>query len=313
MLSRTAENLYWLARYVERAENMARLLDVAGRMTGLALESEFNATEWHSAIVASGCADAFFERHERATPAEVIHYLVRDPENPSSIRACLDAARRNARAVRVALTSDMWEAINTTWIEMGTFDEDALAVERIRPFLDWVKERSQLFGGAANTTMLRNDAYCFVRLGTSAERADNTARILDVKYHVLLPEHATVGGTIDYYQWAAILRSISALRAYHWIYRDRVQPWLVAELLILRPEMPRSLASCLGEITRTLEFLADAYGERGESDRLAGQIYSRLRFGRIKQVFDSGLHEFLDGFIAENAALGDEIAKQYLM
>jgi uncharacterized alpha-E superfamily protein len=263
--------------------------------------------------VASGCRQSFDANHQDVTAEAVLDHLVRDADNPSSIFSCLATARHNARAVRTALTADMWEAINTTWHELGEFGDDVLAAERIRPFLDWVKERSQLFGGSANTTMLRNDAYWFVRLGTFAERADNTARILDVKYHVLLPDYEPVGGMLDYYQWAAILRSVSALRAYHWVYRDRLKPWLVAELLMLRPEMPRSLASCLTEITATLDMLADEYGKRGESHRLAGQIHSQLRFGKIERIFETGLHEFLIRFIDDNQTLGDEIAKQYLM
>jgi uncharacterized alpha-E superfamily protein len=183
----------------------------------------------------------------------------------------------------------------------------------MRPFLDWVKERSQLFGGAANNTMLRNDAYWFVRLGTFTERADSTARILDMKYNVLLPDYEAIGGTLDYYQWAAILRSVSALRAYHWVYRDRLKPWLIAELLILRPEMPRSLVACLSEIARTLDVLAEAYGVRGECHRVAGQLHSQLRYGKIEAIFKGGLHEYLTGFIDENALLGREISRQYLV
>ena len=160
--------------------------------------------------------------------------------------------------------------------------------------------------------MLRNDAYWFTRLGTFIERADNTARILDVKYNVLLPEHESVGGTLDYYQWTAILRSVSALRAYHAIYRDRLKPWLVAELLILRPEMPRSLANCFNEITTHLEMFAQTYGARGECHRRAGQLHARLRYGRIDDVFQQGLHEFLTDFIDNTTLLGDDIAKQYL-
>ena len=176
----------------------------------------------------------------------MIDYLVRDPDNPSSIFSCLETARRNARAVRTALTVDMWDALNETWLKA----RDARRF-RLRPpsdlleLLDWVKERSLLFIGAYANTMLRNDAYYFTRLGTFIERADNTARILDVKYHVLLPQHEGVGGALDYYQWQAILRSVSALRSYHWVYQERLKPWLVAEFLILRPEMPRSLLELL--------------------------------------------------------------------
>ena len=313
MLSRTAENLYWIARYMERAENIARLLSVGQRMSILSLDTDVHAAEWSSTLLATGCAESYAAKYGEPEAQTVIDYLARDPDNPSSILACLETARRNARAVRIALTSDMWEAINTTWLDLSRFGEGDLTQERIRPFLDWVRERSELFSGAASNTMLRNDAYWFVRLGTHIERADSTARILDVKYHVLLPEHQRVGGALDYYQWSAILRSVSALRAYHWVYRDRLKPWLVAELLMLRQEMPRSLVSCLGEIARTLDVLAEAYGTRGECHRLAGHLHSQLRYGKIDTIFKGGLHEYLTGFIDENAVLGQEISRQYLM
>ena len=312
MLSRTAANLFWLGRYVERAENMSRLIDVGMRMSSLSRDREANASEWHSTIVAAGCEKSFDGKYEGASASAVIHHLVRDPDNPSSILSCIETARQNSRAVRTALTVDMWEAVNQTWLESRQLAAEEFSIERVRRFLDWVKERSLLFGGAVTNTMLRNDAYWFTRLGTFVERADSTARILDVKYHVLLPEFETVGGSLDYYQWASILRSVSALRAYHWIYRERLKPWLIAELMILRPEMPRSLFNCLQEITRYLDLLAGAYGVRGECHRLAGQMHSRLRYAKIDDVFQHSLHDFLTEFIDSNVVLGDEIAKLYL-
>jgi uncharacterized alpha-E superfamily protein len=312
MLSRTADNLYWLARYFERAENTARLLDVGLRMWSLSLVAGGDASEWHSTILASGCEKSFYAKHNQATAENVIHHLCQDLENPSSILSCLETARRISRAVRVALTADMWEAVNASWHEARKLKGESFSLANVHGTLDWVKESSLRFSGASMNTMLRNDAYWFTRLGTFIERADNTARILDVKYHVLLPEYESVGGTLDYYQWTAILRSVSALRAYHAIYRDRLKPWLVAELLILRPEMPRSLLNCLNEITRHLEFFAEAYGTRGECHRRAGQLHARLRYGKIQDVFQAGLHEFLTEFIDTTALLGDDIAKQYL-
>ena len=312
MLSRTAGTLCWLARYVERAENMARLLDVALRMSSLPLDAAEMADEWHSAIVAAGCEQSFYAKHERASAETVIDHLARDPDNPSSILSCLETARRNGRAVRTALTADMWEAVNATWLETRKLTRDDFAPARVGRVLDRVKERSLLFGGAVGATMLRSDAYWFTRLGTFVERADNTARILDVKYHVLLPKPDAVGGLVDYYQWTAILRSVSALRSYHWVYRDRLEPWNVAELLILRPEMPRSLRSCLDEIARHLDILGQAYGTRGECHRLAGEIDARLRYGKIESIFQTGLHEFLTEFIDTNTVLGEEIGRHYL-
>ena len=313
MLSRTADSLYWLARYVERAENTARTVLVGHWMASMARSLGNPGNEWESTLMASGCAPGYRAKHSEVTPAGVVDYLVRDPENPSSLVSCIETARRNARAVRTALTVDMWNALNETWLRMREKLVSGFTPDQVSEVLEWVKQRSQLFNGAYANTMLRNDAYYFARLGTFLERADNTARLLDVKYHVLLPQSEGIGGALDYYQWQAILRSVSGLRSYHWVYHERLKPWLIAELLILRPEMPRSLVSCYDEIARTLELLADAYaGKRGECHRLAGEVYARLRYGRIQDVFQLGLHEFLTEFVDRTTILGDEIAALYL-
>lgn len=312
MLSRTAENLYWLARYVERAENIARMLDVSLGMSNVPFDSGTEGSEWHSTIVSAGCEETFYKKYQRPSADAVIHHLVRDAENPSSIMSCLATARRNSRAVRTALTVDMWEAINGTWLEARSLGDDAFKADRIRRLLEWVKERSLLYSGAATSTMLQTDAYWFTRLGTFVERADNTARILDVKYNVLLPRHESVGGTLDYYHWAAILRSVSAHRAYHWVYRDRLKPWLVAELLILRPEMPRSLITCVRQMNYFLDVLANAYSARGECHEFAAQFQTGLAGSSIEQIFQDGLHEFLTRFIDQNVELGQKISRHYL-
>lgn len=314
MLSRTADNLYWLARYVERAENIARIVTVGNRMASMTLSLGNPGNEWHSTLIASGSEAGFFKKYGEAAGPDVIHYLVRDRDNPSSILSCLETARRNARAVRTALTIDMWEALNGTWLKMHEGEEALSAPERLVDFLEWVKERSLLFSGAYNNTMLRDDAFHFTRLGTLLERADNTARILDVKYHVLLPPGEDVGGAIDYYHWQAILRSVSALRSYFWVYNDRLKPWLVSELLMLRPEMPRSLVSCYDGIVRHMDALAESGGgRRGECHRIAGELYARLKYGRIQDIFDTGLHEFLTDFIERSGLLGNEISRFYLI
>ena len=312
MLSRTADSLFWLARYVERAENVARIVAVAHRMSSVARSLGSGGNEWLSTLIATGCEPGFFAKYSEAVSSDVVDYLVRDPDNPSSIVSCLETARRNARAVRTALTADMWEALNGTWLSAR---ERAAASrnDAVMDFLEWARERSQLFNGAYASTMLRNDAYYFTTLGTFLERADNTARILDVKYYVLLPQDEDVGGALDYYQWQSILRSVSALRSYHWVYPERLQPWLIAELLILRREMPRSLLSCFEQITRHLDLIAEAYGgKRGECHRLAGEMHAKLRFGRIEAIFQTGLHEFLTEFIDRSVLLGSEISRLYL-
>ena len=243
---------------------------------------------------------------------------VLDRANPSSICNCLENARAAGRAVRTALTAETWTAINDAWLELKRFEAshrfsrpmDRVALTR---FLDYVKKASLDFDGSCYRTMLRNDAYYFNRLGIFIERADNTARLLDVKYHLLLPSTESIGGSLDYFQWVAILRAVSAATAYHWVYRDRVKPWLIAELLLLRPEMPRSLMSCHDQIVQYLELIAEAYGgKRGECHRLAGAMHARLRYGRIQDIFQSGLHEFLTDFIDRSIALGEEISSHYL-
>jgi uncharacterized alpha-E superfamily protein len=313
MLSRTADTLYWLARYVERAENTARIIDAALRLSTLPVGYSGSTNEWESAVAATGNL-ALFQRHfGEATQANVVSFLAFSPDNPSSIRSCLDVARANARAVRTALTIEMWEAINGAWLEVKRFDGATMTRPRLGEFLSFVKEASLRFDGSAHRTMLRDDGFDFFRLGIYLERADSTARILDVKYHVLLPEGQAVGGGLDYFQWSSILRSVSALTGYHWVYRESLKPWLVADLLILKGQMPRSLTSCYENISRHLDHIARAYGRQGPAQRQARHTYARLQSMEIKAVFQQGLHEFLVDFIAENNRLGQAITDQYLL
>lgn len=311
MLSRTADSLFWLSRYVERADYLARVLEAATRLSALPRAYGTGTNEWESALATAGCRDLFQRFHETPSAANVTDFLAFSEDNPASIRKCLEIARTNARAVRTALTSEMWEAINGAWLELQQMPAHADADGLMR-FLDWVKEVSLRVDGSGYRTMLRNDAYWFARLGIFIERADNTARILDVKYHVLLPEHAVVGGGIDYAQWAAILRAVSALTSYHWVYRQGLQPWLIADLLILNQQMPRSLAACYEAIVGNLERLGSDYGRHGEAQRLARSTYVQLQNSRIEQVFQGGLHEFISAFIVNNNRLGGAIAAQYL-
>ncbi|MGO4707052.1 alpha-E domain-containing protein [Microvirga sp. 2MCAF38] len=313
MLSRDADSLYWLSRYVERAENTARVLDVAYRMASMPIAyNEAHTNEWESALVTAGAIDQFKTVYDEVTPERVIEFLAFSDVNPSSIQRCFDTARQNARSVRGSLTSEMWEAINSAWLDLRRFRAEKVQVENLPAFLNLVKETSLRYDGSALRTMLRNDAYWFSRLGVYIERADNTARVLDVKYHVLLPKDSEVGGGIDYYQWAAILRSVSALVSYQWVYHQNLRPWLVADLLILREEMPRSLAACYSALSRHLDDIGHRYGTSGPSQRLARAAHARLANQTIEDIFQHGLHEFLEEFIAENSNLGIAITNQYL-
>jgi uncharacterized alpha-E superfamily protein len=312
MLSRTADSLYWFSRYIERADYLARVLEAAMRLSALPIRREDAENEWASALATAGCRQAYDALYDRVSPAKVTRFLAFSGRNPTSIRNCLKIARRNARAVRTALTVEMWETINGAWLELQQIDFDSFDVSRMARFLEWVKEISLRVDGSGYRTMLRNDAYWFARLGVFVERADNTARILDVKYHVLLPEQVEVGGGVDYSQWAAILRAVSALTASHHVYHESLKPLLIADLMILNQQMPRSLAACYGAICANLDSLADAYGKQGEAQRQARAIRNGLARTRIEQIFQSGLHEYCSAFILDNARLGSAIGEQYL-
>jgi uncharacterized alpha-E superfamily protein len=298
---------------MERADFLARILDAASRFASIPASYGSGQDAWTSAVASSGMSQAFYAKHKLADEASVRDFLAFDSSNPGSIRSCLEAARHNARSVRTALTVELWESINNTWNDLQTYRPRGSDREAFTSFLDWVKAASLAFDGAAHRTMLRNDAYWFLRLGGEIERVDNTARLLDVKYHLLLPEGEKVGGGLDYFQWTTLLREVSALTAYRWVYRESVKPWLVADLLILNRQMPRSLASCQESIVFYLDLMANAYGRRGLSQRLASAALSRLASARIEEIFQSGLHEFISGFIVENARLGAAITDQYLV
>lgn len=307
-----ADSLYWLSRYVERAENLARSLDTAQRMTGLPSSYAGSTNEWESVVITAACKDSFDEIYSDATRANVLEYIVGSKANPCSVLACIATARNNARSVRTALTSEMWEILNDAWNETRTVDPRNLPQKDLSRFLASVKEASLRFDGAAYRTMLRTDHFWFQRLGTFIERADSMARLLDVKYHLLLPDDERVGGSLDYFQWASLLRSVNALTSFHWVYRESVQPWLVADFLILRPEQPRSLISCYKELNEYLDQIAEAYGRQGPAQRRVRATLSQLSNAKIDDVFQSGLHEFLESFIAQNNELGQAISQQYL-
>ncbi|MCP4384133.1 MAG: alpha-E domain-containing protein [Hyphomicrobiales bacterium] len=313
MLSRTADTLFWLGRYVERADNIARIIDAANRLATVPDSLAGESSEWEPALAAAGALDAFAERKAPLERDAVVDFLAFDGSNPSSIKNCLGIARSNARSVRTALTSEMWETINEAWLEIKRYDRSRMDRQTLNEFLSRVKEVCLRFDGSAYRTMLRHDAYWFLLIGFYLERADNTARILDVKYHVLLPHEARVGGGLDYFQWSSILRSVSALTAYRWVYHDSLKPWLIADLLVLNDQMPRSLASCYENLTTLLDELSLAYGRQGPAQRAVRSIRTRLQNTEIAEIFqDTGLHEFLTEFIDENARLGLTVTDQYL-
>lgn len=311
MLSRTADSLYWVGRYVERADFLARILDSTLRLSAVPTHDGDANAAWRTALDSAGVGGAFAASGRQVSEMAAREFIAFNDENPSSIVNCITRARTNARSVRTALTVELWEAINGAW---NALDEQGRPARRAEfaEFLGWVKSVTLLVEGAASRSMLRNDAYWFLRLGAALERADNTARLLDVKYHLLLPEGEPVGGQLDYFQWTTLLRQVSALTAYRWVYRDSVKPWLVADLLVLNRQMPRSLASCQASIVEYLERLAADYGRRGPAQRIASARLGRLEEASMDVIFQSGLHEYIDDFLAENARLSQAVTEQYL-
>ncbi len=311
MLGRTANDLFWLSRYLERAENIARLLEVGYRIALLPRDDASSNTEWRSTLQSAACEHGYTAKYEQLQTHDVVNFLLFDRDNPSSIRSCLAAARHNARAQRIALTREMWECLNSAWLEFEAIDPRSLDSDALPGLLDWIKERSAAYRGALLNTILRNDTYHFSQLGTFLERADNTARILDVKYYVLLPRPEMIGSGVDNVQWGAILRSVSAHRSYRWVYRDSYRPWKIADYLILNREMPRSLMSCYGEITTALTDLCGLYGSAEPCLDSAQSTLALLDSSDMTSLFQAGLHEFIEDFLGRNSRLGEEISQSY--
>ena len=309
LLGRTANGLYWMNRYIERTENMARLLDAGLRMA--LTRSASSSEEWSSVLLSAGVGQAFHDRYEEIAPETVSDFLLRDPANGSSVMSSMDIARTNARMVRTALTRETWESINEAWMALKRMLAAPVEQRDLPSVLDAIKRETALIRGSFYGTMLRNEIFDFSQLGTFVERADNTARILDVKYYVLLPSIEWVGSTLDNYQWESILRSVAAHRSYRWVYEAEYRPTSIADFLILNGRMPRSLAFCYRFITEHLDFLAKAYGVRHPSHTTAAQTLEKLNVGSIKNMFDAGLHEFLVEFIRDNNRLGNEIAQDF--
>jgi uncharacterized alpha-E superfamily protein len=307
MLSRTADNMFWMGRYMERADATARLIEMGHRMAMLPGSNEMD--EWRSVAAASGSAPDIAGA-KSLNAAEVVERLLLDPENLSSIRSCLNSARANGRAIRTALTQDMWEALNDGWRQLGQMDAET-ALRSLPSLLEWTKNRTAAFRGASEISLLRNDGYFFLRIGGLIERADMTLRLLDVKYYVLLPETDVVGGGRDYHQWTSVLRATSALRAYHHVYKGDYSPWGIADFLILNAIFPRSLNFCYRSIAHYLDELDRLYGECHACQETARNMVARLDGLGIEQLFQSGLHEFISEAIETTRRLAGEISRAY--
>ncbi|MDC6168073.1 alpha-E domain-containing protein [Paucibacter sp. XJ19-41] len=319
MLSRTASQLFWMSRYLERAENLVRMLDVTHSLS-LLPQSRGAMTELAAPLAVTGTLESFTQSQSSLDPEHLFNFMALDLANPASVLSCLKGARENAHAVRGQITAEMWEAINSTWLEARSFPKRG--IPSVSSFFDWVKERSHLFRGATYGTLQRNDAYNFIRLGTFIERADNTARLLDVKSQLiepavesLVPVDVPVESAPDFYAWSALLRSLSAFEAYHAVYRESLDGRRVTELLILRPDIPRSLRACCDEIVAILPHIEAKPGAQDagrEVKRLAGQLALRLEYGAVDEILDAGVHRWLTQFLEESAQLANAIREAYL-
>jgi len=312
MLSRTADHLFWMARYTERAENTARMLDVNVQTSMLPQSEAETAQGWRAMLGISELQHAFDQKYQTLEGRAVIDFMVRDPANPSSIVACLTEARENARAVRGTLTTEVWEIQNQTWLDMQQHLKGELLETDPSKFFEWVKYRSHLSRGVTVGTMLRDEAVHFIRLGTFLERADNTARILDVKFHGGGAEPA--GDTMtqrDFYYWGALLRSVSGFEIYRKVYRAVITPARIAELLMLRADMPRSLLACMDEVLLNLREVHNEVS--ADTERYAGRLHAQLQFGKIDDLLAEGLHDALTAFLADINQLGNRISRDFLV
>lgn len=309
MLSRTADHLYWMARYTERAENIARMLDVAVQ-TSMLPQSQLDARQaWRAILGISELQDVFDARHAVFDEKNVLAFMVGDPANPSSIVSCLTAARENARAVRGVLTTEVWETQNATWLELH---ERVAEGSDPGAFFEWVKHRCHLARGVTLGTMLADEAMVFIHLGTFLERADSTARILDVKYHAA---KGKVSGELmtqrEFYYWAALLRSVAGFEIYRKVYRDSITPARVAELLMLHPNMPRSLLACMEQVVSNLKAVRNDVS--ADTERLAGKMHAQLQFARIDDILKAGLDNTLSKFMKDIYDLGNRISRDFLV
>lgn len=311
MLSRTADNLYWIARYMERADTVARLLEVGSRISLLPSAHGYRS-EWDSLLQATGMAESFAQKYGDPIQRNIESFLFFDRDNPSSIASCITAARENGRIVRTALTTQVWDALNTAFQELRQLERAERSTLELSRLTDWTMRHAAMLRGAIDATLLRNDGFNLLNIGYYLERGDSTARLMDVKYYVLLPRVEFVGSGLDNYQWTTLLRAMGAQRAFHWAYGGEVTATKIADFLIRNPQSPRSLATCTAGLVNHLTRLAKAYGRETEAQDLARALLSGVEGTSVDAIFDEGLHEYLTRYITDTAALATAIHDAYL-
>jgi len=308
MLGKTAGGLYWMFRYLERSENTARLVEAGQR---IALTRSSADDEWVSVLQTAAVLPGYKLKYPDVTKENAIDWMLRDKDNASSVLSVVESARNNARLVRTALTREVWESVNECWMVLKETLARRVNERDLPHVLGIIRQRSAFVRGAMHGTMLRNDIYNFARIGTFLERSDNTARILDVKYYVLLPSAMAVGSNLDNVQWETILRSVSAEGGFRLTYGQDVRPRQIAQFLILDRRMPRSLAFCADKLRDNLSYLAQDYGSRAPCQDMADALCQKFLTQGIEQIFDNGLHEYIQDFLRATAALGRQTEVDY--
>lgn len=309
MLGKTAGSLFWMARYLERAENQSRLIEAGFRMALTRWNTA--AAEWRSILVTAGAEAGYCAKHQSFETGKVVDYLLRDPSNPGSILGMLKMARDNARTARTVLTREVWEAVNSFWMTMNELLKRRIPDEDLPDVLKAIRQLNAQVRGAMNGTMLRDDGFHYTMAGGFLERADNTARILDVKYYLLLPSVAHIGSSMDSVQWDMILRSVSAHRSFQWTYGSDVSALLVADFLILNEKMPRSLAYCHQIVRQSLGEIERSYAHDLDRSPALALMNAQRCDDPIEVIFDNGLHQYLRNFLSANAALAGQIERDY--
>lgn len=312
MLSRTAENLYWLARYMERADTSARALEVGARIALMPSAGHGYRNEWDALLQASGTAESFRRKYGDAVQRNLESHFFFDPENSSSVAHCITRARENGRIVRTALTAQVWDALNSAFQELRKLERAPRSELSLFQMTEWTLNQAALVRGAIDATLLRNDGYQFLNIGYHLERADNTARLLDVKYYVLLPKAEFVGSGLDHYQWSTLLRAMSVHRAFHWAYGGEVTAPKIADFLILNSQCPRALVTCAEGLHQNLTRLAKFYRRDSAAQDASSALLHRLQQTSVEEIFDEGMHEFLTRFIDEVARIGRIVQDVYL-
>ena len=309
ILGRTASGLFWMMRYLERMDNTARLIEAGFRMS--LTRSRSPQSEWDSVLTTTGTKAAYLEQHDDYKTDKVVEFLLADRDNPSSVISSLKLARQNARMTRTALTRDVWEAVNGTWLTLSDILGSATSREDLPATLSLIRQQAALVRGTINNTMLRNEIFRFMELGGLIERADNTARILDTKYYVLLPSSASVGSPLDHVQWEMILRSASAERSFHWLHGGEITPTAIVAFLVHDKRLPRSIAFCYDLIVQTLSALEGEYGQPSDALKLAEINRDQILGLNSDAIIGDGLHEFLQDVVNQNASLSEMIARTY--